>query len=1288
MKRMYRLRRVRDSRRSSYRRLTLEKLEGRELLATTQVVPSFKSLTLFGSGTFSGAGPGDIFSGVASFSGEITYTSATLGTGSGSGQGNGTGIDVCSGYAFLFSGTAQIVDVGGDISHSSPTDSSFDYTILPSCNGIGGSLYQTDFLGTFSTADFSATLSASGFGYRATWSGSISFGGGDVNARIASAEFTAQGFEYSFAVDGKPIQAETHLTPVSKVAAYWSSGNDKLAALHEPIDVYWNQSGGLVTVREIGAIPEGATGFLVEIDGDLQLAESSREDNSRFVELPRLVAVNAAYDDLDDEELELGGFLPGVKLPQKLALDYANVDPESIVSIKIESPATGEIALEFAEGAWRTVEDVDMGLFEEDTTVTVTTVVGGDFEFVDTFEVKMAEKFDLEVFAKSGNTTAPIEHIRLIEGIQLPSILVDIPLADIELPLSADGNPYRSRLDVVAITAGEETSFRPSLFANDAQLQQFLNGVPVGDSKLVVKARESFRTKDIELSNQESLLKISLPAWMGTPAEKSYDASGGNYEISLSAPSYLQQVLPETLTSISFFLGLESHAGAGAAITIVAPLIAPDGTSAGVEFKSLFANATLLGRQLLSESVTAAQLGVDTSGSTLEGRHLESGRVMITQANPSGIEISQFQSSSGKLFDVAFGNTPQTNYSQNLSSSSIQQIKKLTDIDFTPSLSFSGGFSSHLSSARLRYSLAFDAATGLLDPSATFLAVGASGAATASLSVGAGIDVLGFDFLSATATATLGAVANVNAHLAFGGGLLSPSVVSFGINGAVTLSATFGYNVRVLDEDYVSDTIPLGSTTYNLFSMDFVPPQRQFDDGAAVESLQRARFVQGLAGVAPTEGGAFALLGDITGQDVGTAHIRFAQPVAGNVAALKHDLRILADHAELEPETHFLEVAMTGSGEVVRRIDLSTFPLIAQANDLGFGSDWTEIDGLALTPLDAAQEYQLEFRLVTPSGGANVLLALDNLQIEVPPTVAISSPNGAMRNGDLRFAGADSVAVALTNTRGHQATVYRIELVGDGFELPLPLSEPHVLYVEDAPTVFDVRVLNSAATASAILRIETDDPDHPIREITITYFSSASAGDYNLDGLVDSDDYHAWRAAFGYIGHHVADGNGDGFVDAADYTIWRDQLASAGAAARASAIEQSQLESIEVKGDSVATTGDNAADRVFHAIDRSAGASRRWGGMWTMSALQPSERRPMAVKNWGQNAINSRRQLNDLALAEFSRFSSTTTREQHFHEEPFNDAEGSPRRPFEVETDRFFTDLHEALDRNSAMQRS
>ncbi|MEN1678471.1 MAG: hypothetical protein AAGJ46_02685 [Planctomycetota bacterium] len=55
-------------------------------------------------------------------------------------------------------------------------------------------------------------------------------------------------------------------------------------------------------------------------------------------------------------------------------------------------------------------------------------------------------------------------------------------------------------------------------------------------------------------------------------------------------------------------------------------------------------------------------------------------------------------------------------------------------------------------------------------------------------------------------------------------------------------------------------------------------------------------------------------------------------------------------------------------------------------------------------------------------------------------------------------------------------------------------------------------------------------------------------GDFNGDGLVDTDDYAVLGDTFGATvpASTGADGNGDGVVNAADYTVWRDTLGDSG----------------------------------------------------------------------------------------------------------------------------------------------
>jgi glucose/arabinose dehydrogenase len=85
------------------------------------------------------------------------------------------------------------------------------------------------------------------------------------------------------------------------------------------------------------------------------------------------------------------------------------------------------------------------------------------------------------------------------------------------------------------------------------------------------------------------------------------------------------------------------------------------------------------------------------------------------------------------------------------------------------------------------------------------------------------------------------------------------------------------------------------------------------------------------------------------------------------------------------------------------------------------------------------------------------------------------------------------------------------------------------------------------------------------------------AGDYDVDGDVDQDDYSVWKRTFGSSLLLSADGNGNGVVDAADYTVWRDNLgatlpvsAGGGVAAVAPALSEVDAQSSPLSADATA----------------------------------------------------------------------------------------------------------------------
>jgi hypothetical protein len=54
--------------------------------------------------------------------------------------------------------------------------------------------------------------------------------------------------------------------------------------------------------------------------------------------------------------------------------------------------------------------------------------------------------------------------------------------------------------------------------------------------------------------------------------------------------------------------------------------------------------------------------------------------------------------------------------------------------------------------------------------------------------------------------------------------------------------------------------------------------------------------------------------------------------------------------------------------------------------------------------------------------------------------------------------------------------------------------------------------------------------------------TTSVAGDFDGDGMVNQQDYQAWKAHFGAANNLAADGNGNGVIDAADYVVWRNSF--------------------------------------------------------------------------------------------------------------------------------------------------
>ncbi|MGD9635996.1 MAG: hypothetical protein AB7G28_23810 [Pirellulales bacterium] len=64
------------------------------------------------------------------------------------------------------------------------------------------------------------------------------------------------------------------------------------------------------------------------------------------------------------------------------------------------------------------------------------------------------------------------------------------------------------------------------------------------------------------------------------------------------------------------------------------------------------------------------------------------------------------------------------------------------------------------------------------------------------------------------------------------------------------------------------------------------------------------------------------------------------------------------------------------------------------------------------------------------------------------------------------------------------------------------------------------------------------------------------SGDYDLNGVVNDEDYELWRTEYEATGNQNADGSRNEIVDAADYTVWRDHLGDSGSPGAAALVPE------------------------------------------------------------------------------------------------------------------------------------
>jgi hypothetical protein len=159
----------------------------------------------------------------------------------------------------------------------------------------------------------------------------------------------------------------------------------------------------------------------------------------------------------------------------------------------------------------------------------------------------------------------------------------------------------------------------------------------------------------------------------------------------------------------------------------------------------------------------------------------------------------------------------------------------------------------------------------------------------------------------------------------------------------------------------------------------------------------------------------------------------------------------------------------------------------------------------------------------------------------VQPEFEITGPFDTAANDTITLTGAEPAQLTIQNRGELTGELRAVEVVGRGFKLH-PVMPSTLLYAGGEPIHFTVAVADPSQPAQATLRIETNHPDEPIREIMLVYHGPARpVGDVNGDGRFDSSDlvliFQSGKYEDGIENNATyaeGDFNGDGDFDSSD----------------------------------------------------------------------------------------------------------------------------------------------------------
>lgn len=250
----------RKAQRPAERRLLLESLEGRELMAVATIGRDWKDLEFTGTASLSGGLSGKYgsqpvngsFSGNLAIDGELDYSSA----GDAVGQGGATGPVNGKIYGY---GNLPTLNIDGDTAEGGMTETAGKFKAVLPADGALGEVVLT---GTINTRDFSVsgnvgftlydTIKGSG-----RWSGKLSMVDTSPLTVSTTAAWDADKFgvvDIHVDLGGGVQKAATRTTAIAKVDFYWGDSTGKrLNKLADSIPLVWNQKSG---DYELSALPK------------------------------------------------------------------------------------------------------------------------------------------------------------------------------------------------------------------------------------------------------------------------------------------------------------------------------------------------------------------------------------------------------------------------------------------------------------------------------------------------------------------------------------------------------------------------------------------------------------------------------------------------------------------------------------------------------------------------------------------------------------------------------------------------------------------------------------------------------------------------------------------------------------------------------------------------------------------------------------------------------------------------------------------------------------------------